>query len=165
MGLTGPDLHIVSFSVPYPPTYGGAIDVLNRVKALHQEGVRVRLHCFVYSAFRPHNALMEITDQVYYYPRISWPALLSPGMPYIVASRKNPKLLSKLNEDDVPVLFEGIHTTGFVEELNKRKKFLRAHNIEHQYYGHIAKDCQKFQYLFFQRESLALERYECGHAN
>lgn len=157
-----PDLHIVSFAVPYPATYGGAIDVYNRVKALHQEGLKIHLHCFVYSGFSPHNALMEITKEVHYYPRITWPALLSPGQPYIVASRRNPILLSRLSVDRAPVLFEGIHTTGYIDELKDRKRFLRAHNVEHQYYGQLAKDSQRFQYLFFQRESLALERYECN---
>ncbi|HUR31659.1 MAG TPA: hypothetical protein VMZ69_09510 [Saprospiraceae bacterium] len=158
------DLHIVSFAVPYPATYGGAIDVLNRIKALHKEGVRIKLHCFLYGRFNPHNALNETAEEVHYYPRITWPAILAPGMPYIVASRKNPKLLERLNEDKAPILFEGIHTTGFVDEIQNRKKLLRAHNIEHKYYGHLANDSQRFQYLFFQRESLALERYEGNHA-
>ena len=162
--MANPDLRIITFAVPYPPTYGGAIDVYNTVKALHKEGVKVRLHCFVYGSFSPHDALKEVTDEVYYYPRITWPALLSPGMPYIVASRKNPKLLADLNSDSSPILFEGIHTTGFLEEFKDRKKLLRAHNIEHQYYNHLAQNSQRFQYLFFQRESLALERYECNHA-
>src|SRR5687768_9571780 len=151
--MASPDIHIVSFAVPYPATYGGAIDVYNRVKALHKEGVKVHLHCFIYGQFSPHNALNEITSAVDYYPRISWPAMLSPGTPYIVASRRNPKLLECLQKDNVPVLFEGVHTTGFIDDLNGRKKFLRAHNIEHKYYGNLAKDSQRFQYLFFQRES------------
>lgn len=162
--MASPDLHVVSFAVPYPATYGGAIDVFNRVRALHKEGVKVHLHCFIYGQFSPHNALNEITASVNYYPRISWPAILSPGMPYIVASRLNPKLLENLKKDNAPVLFEGIHTTGFIDEMNGRKKLLRAHNIEHKYYGNLARDSQRFQYLFFQRESLALERYECTHA-
>src|SRR5919108_3533744 len=104
--MPAPDLHIVSFAVPYPATYGGAIDAYNRIKALKDEGVKITLHCFVYANFSPHNALKEITEEVHYYPRIAWPALLAPGTPYIVASRQNPKLLDKLNEDDAPVLFE-----------------------------------------------------------
>lgn len=162
--MANPDLRIITFAVPYPPNYGGAIDVYNKVKALHNEGVKVRLHCFVYGSFSPHAALKEVTDEVHYYPRITWPALLSPGMPYIVASRKNPKLLADLSTDSSPILFEGIHTTGFLDDFKGRKKLLRAHNIEHQYYNHLAQNSQRFQYLFFQRESLALERYECSKA-
>ena len=159
-----PDLHIVTFAVPYPARYGGAIDVYNRLKALHQEGLKIALHCFVYRDFNPHDALNEVVLKVHYYPRINWPALLAPGTPYIVSSRRNPVLLKCLKEDDVPVLFEGIHTTGFLDELKGRKRLLRAHNIEHKYYGHLARDGQGFQYLFFQRESMALESYECRYA-
>lgn len=162
--MINPDLHIVSFAVPFPARYGGAIDVYNRVKALHQEGVKVALHCFIYGVFNPHSALKEVTHEVHYYPRITWPALLSPGLPYIVSSRRNPMLYDKLEADNAPVLFEGIHTTGFCNDLKGRKKLLRAHNIEHQYYDHLAKISQRFHYLFFQRESLALEHYECNHA-
>ena len=41
-------LHIVSFDVPYPPDYGGAIDVYYKLKALHEEGIKIYLHCFEY---------------------------------------------------------------------------------------------------------------------
>ena len=159
-----PDLHIVPFAIPYPPDYGGAIDVWNRVKALHRAGIRIHLHCFVYGPFKPHDELKEVASEVTYYPRLSWQAIMAPGQPYIVSSRRNPLLLSKLMQDQVPVLFEGIHTSGFVNELKNRKRFLRAHNIEHKYYNELAADSQRFQYLFFQRESLALHRYECNHA-
>jgi len=162
--MAKPDLHIISFGVPYPAHYGGAIDVWNRIRALHQEGLKIMLHCFVYGSFKPHDAIKELVDEVYYYPRITWPAIMYPGQPYIVASRKNPILLERLKMDNAPILFEGIHTTGFADELKGRKRLLRAHNIEHQYYAGLAKDSQRFQYLFFQREALALERYENNHA-
>jgi glycosyltransferase involved in cell wall biosynthesis len=158
----GSDLHIVAFAVPYPPHYGGAIDVWNRIRALHQAGLKITLHCFAYSAFKPHDAIKEEVAEVIYYPRITWPALLAPGQPYIVSSRKNPMLLKRLMMDKAPILFEGIHTTGFADELKDRKLLLRAHNVEHRYYNDLAKDSYKYQYLFFQRESLALERYECN---
>ncbi len=162
--MPGPDLHIIAFAVPYPPTYGGAIDVWNRVKALKREGVKAHLHCFVYGSFGPNDAIREECEEVNYYPRISWPAILAPGQPYIVSSRKNPLLLSRLARDQAPVLFEGIHTTGFLNELKNRKRLLRSHNVEHQYYNELAKNSRRFQYLFFQREALALERYESNHA-
>lgn len=155
-----PDLHIISFGVPYPAHYGGAIDVWNRIRALHEEGLKIMLHCFVYGSFKPHDAISEVVDEVHYYPRIAWPAILSPGQPYIVASRRNPILLARLRKDDAPILFEGIHSTGYVDELKGRKLLLRAHNIEHQYYAGLARESQRFSYLFFQREALALERYE-----
>lgn len=159
-----PDVHIVAFAVPYPPHYGGAIDVWNRVKALHAEGLNISLHCFMYGPFHPHDAIQEVVSEVNYYPRITWQAMLAPGLPYIVSSRRNQLLLNKLKEDNAPILFEGIHTTGYCDELKGRKHLLRSHNIEHRYYNELAKDSQRFRYLFFQRESLALHRYECNIA-
>ena len=48
MQKSGPELHIVTFAVPFPANYGGAIDVWNRIAALKRGGVRIHLHCFVY---------------------------------------------------------------------------------------------------------------------
>lgn len=46
-------LHIVSFHIPIPQNYGGVIDIYYKVKALHDIGVKVILHCFEYG--RAHN--------------------------------------------------------------------------------------------------------------
>ena len=34
MQKSGPELHIVTFAVPFPANYGGAIDVWNRIAAV-----------------------------------------------------------------------------------------------------------------------------------
>ena len=41
-------LHIVSFDVPFPPNYGGVVDVFYKIRALHKLGVKIHLHCFEY---------------------------------------------------------------------------------------------------------------------
>jgi hypothetical protein len=41
-------LHIISFNVPYPLIMAGVIDVFYRIKALHDAGVKIHLHCFQY---------------------------------------------------------------------------------------------------------------------
>jgi hypothetical protein len=158
------DLHIVTFAVPYPPHYGGAIDVWNRILALKQCGASIRLHCFDYGVFDPQPILKEVTAEVHYYPRMVWPALLSKGQPYIVASRKIPALLQHLSVDHHPILFEGMHTTAFVPSLSSRKLLLRAHNIEHQYYDDLAKHSRGFKSLIYQREALCLKDYETSIA-
>ena len=43
MSLKG--INIVSFNVPYPPNYGGIIDVYYKIKALREIGCEVVLHC------------------------------------------------------------------------------------------------------------------------
>ena len=136
--MTSPDLHIVTFAVPYPANYGGAIDVWNRLVALKSLGLRIHLHCFVYGSFTPQAKLDEVAEKVYYYPRVVKPVLFSRGQPYIVTSRKSKQLLKNLSADLSPILFEGIHTTGLADQLKGRKLLLRAHNVEHQYYAALA---------------------------
>ena len=43
-----PELNIVSFDVPYPPNYGGAIDIYFKLETLNDLGVKIYLHCFQY---------------------------------------------------------------------------------------------------------------------
>ena len=50
-------LNIVSFNVPWPANYGGVIDVFYKIKALHDIGVKVILHCFEYG--RPQAKELE----------------------------------------------------------------------------------------------------------
>ena len=39
-----PDLHVVSFDRPWPPSYGGIVDVFWKIAALEKRGVQIRLH-------------------------------------------------------------------------------------------------------------------------
>lgn len=162
--MVKPDLHVVSFSVPFPATYGGAIDVWQRIKALSAQGVKINLHCFLYGSGRLQPAINAEVDHVHYYPRVVWPALFSKGQPYIVTSRKSKELLSNLQKDNAPILFEGMHTTGFALALSKRNLMLRAHNIEHQYYEELAANSKGIKSLIFRREAICLRAYEAGMA-
>lgn len=158
--MTVPDLHVIHFAVPYPADYGGAIDSWNRLYALKQCGIRIALHCFVYGDFKPQPILKEVASTVDYYPRQLWPALFAKEMPFIVSSRKSPPLLKNLLRDDQPIFFDGIHTTAFLPELSGRKLFLRAHNIEYQYYHELSRDRSGIGALIYTRESNCLEAYE-----
>ncbi len=162
--MTGIDLHIVAFAVPYPPTYGGAMDVWNRVKALHEAGVRIRLHCFVYGQYIPQDIITEMVGEVHYYARSVWPVFFKKGQPFVITSRKSNQLLKRLQDDNIPILFEGMQTTGWMEFLSDRKKFLRAHNVEHKYYHQLAQNSGGFRSMIYTRESQCLEDYERQHA-
>ncbi len=164
MPKSNPILHIVTFAVPYPANYGGAIDAWNRIVALSEAGVSIKLHCFLYGAFRSQSRIREVVDEVHYYPRVVWPALFSKGQPYIVASRKSKLLLKRLQQDNDPILFDGIHTTGYVNDLKGRTLLLRAHNIEHQYYGQLADEAKGVKSHVFKREALCLRAYEISNA-
>ncbi|MEP7128815.1 MAG: mannosyltransferase, partial [Chitinophagales bacterium] len=61
-------LHIISFNVPYPPDYGGVMDVFYKIKALHDSGIKIKLHCFEYGR-KESDVLNQLCDEVFYYKR------------------------------------------------------------------------------------------------
>lgn len=161
-------MHIVSFDNPYPPNYGGVIDVLYKIKALHKIGVKVILHAFVYGReICPE--LNAYCEAVYYYKRTKWVNPFS-KLPYIVLSRMSRQLMQRLTGDTHPILFEGLHTCGFLHhpELSNRVKVVRMHNIEHDYYQNLEQvESSWFRKLFYRIESRKLRNYEqqLHHAN
>jgi len=161
--LQAPKIHIVSFDVPYPADYGGAIDVFCKIKSLSEAGVEIYLHCFQYG--RENSPELEaLCKQVWYYPRITGIKGISLRLPYIVYSRRGSVLLQRLTDIDAPILFEGIHTTLYLSHpaLKKRYKAIRAHNIEHDYYAQLAmKEQNVLKKQYYQTEATFLKRYEC----
>jgi hypothetical protein len=155
-------LNIVSFDVPYPPNYGGIIDVYYKIKALHDLGVKIFLHTYEYGSGK-HVELENVCEKVYYYERnLSFINQIS-KIPFIVKSRLNHELLNNLNENDYPILFEGLHSTGFICDvlLSNRIKVVRTHNVEHDYYSSLAhQESNIFRKVYFGIESLKLKKYE-----
>jgi len=137
--MTLNSIHIVSFDIPVPVNYGGAIDIFYKLKALQKKGIAIHLHCFQYGGRKPAHILNTICERVYYYPRKSF-SLNYYNKPYIVASRSNAQLIERLLSDDSPILFEGLHSCYYLSDkrLKNRKKIVRTHNIEHNYYQNLA---------------------------
>lgn len=164
-------IHVVSFQNPYPPTYGGVIDVYYKLKSLKEAGFYVILHTYYYKT-RGCNigSLQPYVDEIYYYKRkTGWRSQLS-LLPYIVNSRRDPQLLENLLKDDAPILFEGLHTCYWLNDarLARRYKIVRAHNIEHNYYDGLRKATHNLkEKLFYALEAFRLKRYErvLDHAN
>ena len=68
-------LHVVAFDIPYPPDYGGVIDVYYKLIALQKKGIKISLHCYEYG--RQHREeLTKICSEVFYYPRKNSKSLL-----------------------------------------------------------------------------------------
>jgi len=133
-------LHIVAFDIPYPPTYGGAIDVYYRIKALHEKGVNIILHCTYKGELMHYKELEKLCKKVYYYPR-HWSVFhICSRLPLSVHSRDNASILQNLIQDDTPILYEGLVSCGTMSapELQNRKKYFRECNIEHDYYNALA---------------------------
>lgn len=148
--------------MPYPPDYGGIIDVYYKVKALFDAGIQVHLHCFEYGR-KKNDALKSICASVTYYPRAAmWKGFLS-DKPFIVQSRNAPKLLTNLKKNNYPILFEGLHCCYYLTHpaLESRAKWVRMHNNEPEYYLHLGKnEKQFFKKVYFFAEYRRLIKYE-----
>lgn len=155
-------LHIVSFDNPFPPNYGGVIDVFYKLKALHDQGIEIILHAFEYGR-KPTTQLNKFCKKVYYYQRRNFVNPFVGSLPYIVNTRNSPELLDNLVKDDAPILFEGLHTCFFLDHpsLAKRKKYVRMHNIEHEYYEKLESvERNFFKKYFFTKEATRLREFE-----
>ncbi|MCB9184633.1 MAG: glycosyltransferase [Flavobacteriales bacterium] len=155
-------LHIVSFDVPAPPSYGGVIDVYFKAKALAELGVKVHLHCFQYGRAKAKE-LERFCASVHYYPRHTGKLQLLNALPYVVVSRRSELLMDRLLADDNPILFEGLHCCYHLGDprLHGRKRIVRAHNVEHDYYGALAKAASStFRRTYFINEAHKLQRFE-----
>lgn len=156
-------IHIICLDIPFPANYGGAIDQFYKLKGLADAGWQITLHCFVYGDRHPQEILQGLCKQVHYYPRKTGLKGLHHSLPYMVSSRRDHKLLQRLQADDAPILFEGVHTSYYLNHpsLRKRKKIIRIHNIEADYYHQLGIHADSFlkkMYYFF--ESGRLVRYE-----
>jgi hypothetical protein len=155
-------LHIVSFDVPFPPDYGGVIDVFYKIKTLHEEGVKIFLHCFEYGRGK-QNELKKYCEKIYYYKRNISRHLLFNSLPYIVSSRSSEKIITNLLKDNEPILFEGLHCCFYLKDsrLARRKRIVRMHNIEHDYYASLALvEKNFFRKRYFESETKKLQRFE-----
>lgn len=156
-------LHIICFDIPFPPSYGGAIDVFYRLQALAQVGVKITLHCTYKGTLTHYEELESLCQKVYYYPRdLGWKRFFS-TLPYAVNGRRNSELLTHLLANDAPILFEGLVDCYFLNHpaLANRKKFFRECNVEHDYYHALgqATPCL-WKKCYFHLEACRLKRFE-----
>jgi hypothetical protein len=155
-------VHLLAFNIPYPPDYGGVIDIFYKVKALSECGVSVYLHCFEYD--RPKDVELEkYCAKVFYYPRKSGLRYQLSNKPYIAITRTNNQLINNLSLNNHPIIFEGLHTCFYLDHpsLSSRIKLVRTHNVEHDYYLNLYQSEQNIiRKIFFRLEACKLKSYE-----
>lgn len=158
--MNSKEIHIVSFDVPFPPDYGGVIDVYNRAKALKDAGFRIVLHAFEYGRGRKHN-FTAIADTVFYYNRSRFFQAFLKRKSFITNSRISTELIDRLNESSSDlIILEGQHCSGILPFL-KRKAVVRIHNCEWEYYSALAKNETSFiKKIYFNREAKFLKKEE-----
>lgn len=157
-------LHIVSFDNPFPPVYGGVIEVFFKIKPLFDLGIRIHFHCFVDVIPDENPALESITEKVYYYQNNKNPFYFFSKLPFSVISRNHKNLLQNIQNIDAPILFEGLKPTFLVYKklLFSKRTILRLHNIEHDYFNGIASsEKNMFRKWLFKMEA---RKYKCYEA-
>ncbi|MBO5427585.1 MAG: glycosyltransferase [Prevotella sp.] len=155
-------LHVICLDQPYPPTYGGAVDMYYKLKALHAAGIRLILHIFLYHG-KEEETLRDIAAEIHYYPRRTGLSRQLSLLPFSVRSRDDRRLLDDLLKDSHPILFEGIQSCFLLAEpqLRERKKIVRMHNVEHEYFRRFAKSCPwGMRRFYYTMEALKLKRFE-----
>ncbi len=156
-------LHIISFDIPYPANYGGAIDVFHKIRCLHAQGIKVILHCFEYGDRKDSPELEKLCEKVYYYKRNNSFLNQLSFLPFNVKSRINSELKQNLLKDNYPILFEVLHTCYLLKDpdFKNRKKLFRHSNIEHDYFLELAKGEKSFlKKLYLKVEAFKLKRFE-----
>ena len=153
-------IHIVCLEAPSPPDYGGAIDMYYKIIALAKTGKKIILHYFSYRNNRGIHGLEAFCSEVHAYERKGIRSL-SLKKPFIVSSRINKALVTRLNQDDYPVILEGLHCSGLAFYLEDQSRaIVRMHNEESEYYKRLAASEENLKRkAYFKMESKLVKKY------
>lgn len=157
-------LHLISFNYPYPPSYGGIIDVYYKIKALSDIGIKINLHCFVDTIPETVDPeIKSITENVFFYKKKKNPLHYFSTVPFAAVIRNSDELFKNLMAIQAPILFEGLQTTPIISRLKNKgyKLYLRFHNNEAEYYkGLSSSEKNIFKKIIFKVESLKYTHYQ-----
>lgn len=154
-------LQIVSFDLPFPPKYGGAIDVFYKIKALNEIGYSIVLHCFVKENHTVPKELAVLVQKCYLYDLNQAVFSFFSSFPISVKSRNSKELLLNLKKTDGPILFESAKVTGLLEKHSFPEMFLRLHNVESAYFMGLAKsETNYFMKIIYFLEGLKFKHFE-----
>lgn len=131
-------LHIVCPVAPWPLTSGSQIDIFHRIKSLHAEGIAIILHYFSNTDERHPTELNPFCEAIHIYPL----AKKGPSqLPETIRLRLDEALLLRLQQDEHPILLEGLSCCGFIDQLSKtnRKIVVRIQQLQHRYLQEKAK--------------------------
>jgi hypothetical protein len=154
-------IHLVSFDIPYPPNYGGIIDIFFKIKELHKLGIQIYLHTYLFNDKTREPELEKYCEKIFYYKRKNAFLSLFSKLPFRVQSRSCNKLIENLKNLQFPIIFEGLHTAYPLTKHPFKNTYVRAHNIEHDYFLGLSKSEKNiFKKVFFLLESIKLKRFE-----
>lgn len=155
-------LHYICMDVPFPPNYGGIIDVFYKLKAFHQLGVKIYLHVYGFDA-NGLEQLKDFAEEVFYYPIKKNPFYFLSKKPFSVKSRNGRILLKNIKKIKAPIFFESLKTTDLIasDQLKEFSKYLRLHNIEQNYFDGLAQsEKDRVKHLMYSLEAKKYIKYE-----
>lgn len=148
--------------MPWPADYGCAIDIMNRIRALHASGLQIHLHCFNDEPCNIPRELSSFCRSTYFYERKKRKQCSDASLPYAISSRISDLLITRLNEDDHPILIEGLYCTGIIPFIRNSKRGIcvRLHNNEELYYRDLARTSSGFfKKLYYAAEGRHIKKY------
>ncbi len=155
------EVQIVCFDNPYPPNFGGVMDVFFKIEALYELGIKIHLHYF-YTERKDLGPLNKYCKSIFGYKRNKSYIHFFKKYPFGVVSRSSDAMYKNLNLSNAPILFEGLQSTHILNSNHfKNKIIVRTHNIEHFYYKGLAKSAKSFLLKgIFYLEASKYKKYE-----
>ena len=114
-------IQIVAFNNPYPPNYGGAIDMYYKIKALHKLGVDIILH-FFYKDREDISGLEDYCSIIYEYKQDNGFSSHFSLKPFSSHSRRNKTLFDRLTKSNAPILVESLRCCEVLDFENLPQK-------------------------------------------
>jgi hypothetical protein len=119
------------------------------------------LHTYLFNDKTEQPELEKYCEKIFYYKRKNAFLSLFSKLPFRVQSRSCNKLIENLKNLQFPIIFEGLHTTYPLKKYNFKNTYIRAHNIEHNYFLGLSKSEKNiFKKVFFLLESIKLKKFE-----
>lgn len=155
------EIQIVAFNNPFPPNFGGAIDLFYKIRSLSELGVAIHLHIF-YDKRSNISGLKLLCKTITLYKRKRWLIKHLSTLPFCVTTRFSKALIGNLNKSEAPIIFESLRTLGVLKRHKfKQKIAVRIHNIEHEYsWGLFKSERNWFKKLAFLLEGYKLKHFE-----
>jgi hypothetical protein len=156
-------LHIVTSDYPNTVDNAQVSDVYFLIKSMHEQKIKVHLHCFTKNTSEPSQQLLDLCESIDQYDRDPSKISFKLDLPYHVSTRSSTCLIDRLNKDNFPILFIGLTNSHPIYEnyLNKdRKTAIRLNKNESAYYQQLSSLVPwKGKKLHYQVEAWRMNNY------
>lgn len=151
-------LHIICAGSPWPADNSIAIDTFYKAEALYNAGIKIHLHYFHDKPGYHPTELNKFCVSVHSYQSGKSKKRLPDN-----SCDGNNEMITIVNNDNYPVLFEGLNNTGVLHQIEKlgRKIIVRMHNDECRHSKHLEKMSGSFfEKLKLKKYSHTIKKYE-----